>query len=406
MKVLLSAYACEPNKGSEAEVGWQRALHMLAFADEVWVLTRSNNQAVIEADPQSRTNGLHFIYYDAPQWALRLKRRRSFFPIYVVLWQWGSYRLAARYHREKRFDSVYHVTFASMQFGSFMGLLGIPFVIGPIAGGERAPLRLRRSMPVGAKVRELVRDLAILFQRFSPLARQSFAAAERIYVTTPDSVRIVAPKWHYKTEVHLAIATRGMAVQNVMRIISPNYRFVFTGRLLHWKGAHFAIRALSEAKRTIPEATLTLMGAGPDEQWLRDVARSCGVENAVEFSGYVPRNELINSLHSYTALVFPSIHDSGGFAVLEALREGLPVVCLDIGGPAIMVNESCGLVVPTANADEPQVITGIANAMIALATMSTTELRILSMGAIARANDLSWDSLTADIVKCPNRLLT
>jgi hypothetical protein len=50
MRVLLSAYACEPNRGSEPEVGWQRALHMVAHADEVWVLTRANNQAVIEAD--------------------------------------------------------------------------------------------------------------------------------------------------------------------------------------------------------------------------------------------------------------------------------------------------------------------------------------------------------------------
>jgi len=86
MRVLLSAYACEPNKGSEPEVGWQRALHMLSIADEVWVLTRSNNRSVIEADPLSHSAGLHFIYYDLSKWALRLKRKFWFLPIYFVLW--------------------------------------------------------------------------------------------------------------------------------------------------------------------------------------------------------------------------------------------------------------------------------------------------------------------------------
>jgi hypothetical protein len=111
---------------------------MLAFADEVWVLTRSNNQAVIEADPLSNSDGLHFIYYDLPNWALKLKRYSCFTRAYFILWQWGAYREAAKRHREKPFDRVYHVTFASMQFGSFMGKLGIPFIVGPIAGGERA----------------------------------------------------------------------------------------------------------------------------------------------------------------------------------------------------------------------------------------------------------------------------
>jgi glycosyltransferase involved in cell wall biosynthesis len=82
---------------------------------------------------------------------------------------------------------------------------------------------------------------------------------------------------------------------------------------------------------------------------------------------------------------------------LEALQAGVPVVCLDLGGPGIIVNESCGFVVSTANADEAQTVAGLAGAMTSLATMATPELEHLSMGAIARANDLSWSALTARI---------
>jgi glycosyltransferase involved in cell wall biosynthesis len=398
MRVLLSAYACEPNKGSEPEVGWQRALHMRALADEVWVLTRSNNRAVIEAEPVSKTRGLQFIYYDLPRWALKLKKKAWFLPVYLILWQWGAYRLAARHHREKRFDQVYHVTLSGIRSGSFMGRLGIPFIIGPIAGGERTPLPLRRSMPMVCWTKELLRDLGIIIQRYSPLTCWALAAAERIYVSTPDSLRLVRHKWHPKTTVQLSIATRSQSILQTKRIPLGIPRFVFFGRLLHWKGVHFAIRALAEARRTIPKATLTLFTGGPDERWLQDVARKIGVVDAVEFAGRVPhRQQLIDSLHNYTALIFPSLHDSGGMVVLEALSEGLPVICLDLGGPGLMINESCGIAVPTFGADEAQVVTGIANAMIALAGMSVSDFGHLSAGATARANELSWAKLTQHI---------
>jgi glycosyltransferase involved in cell wall biosynthesis len=371
---------------------------MLPHADEVWVLTRANNQSVIEADPLSHAPGLHFIYYDLPRWALRLKKQAWFLPVYFILWQWGAYRVAALLHRDKPFDRVYHVTFASMQCGSFMGRLGVPFVIGPIAGGERAPLRLRRGMPFRSQASELLRDVGILLQRYSPLAHLAFAATGRIYVTTADSLRLVPSKWRSKTAVHLAIATRGHAVQNEEWRPSAPPRFAFAGRLLHWKGVHFAIQALAEARNTVPAATLALIGSGPDERWLRDVAKQCGLEDAVEFAGQLPRQQLLGSLQSYTALVFPSLHDSGGFVVLEALQNGVPIVCLDLGGPGVMVNSSCGIVISTAGADEAQVVNGIANAMVSLALMPAAEWQRLSAGAIARANELSWARLTDSIV--------
>lgn len=397
MRVLLSAYACEPNKGSEPEIGWQRALHMTAYADEVWVLTRSNNKAGVEANHLSRTTGLRFIYYDLPPWALRLKKQSWFMLIYFVFWQWGASRLALKHHREKQFDCVYHVTFAGMLAGSFMGRLKIPFIVGPIGGGERTPVRLRRGIPLLAQATELLRDLGILFQRYCPLSCQAFSAAERIYVATPESMRLIQAKWRAKTRVELGVAVQRETAQQIERRPPEIIRFVFAGRLLYWKGAHLAIQALAAVRKSLPAATLTLFGSGPDEHWLREVAKRSGVMDVVEFAGQIPRHELMNSLQNYTAFVFPSLHDSGGFAVLEALQDGIPVICLDLGGPGIIVNSSCGIAVPTAGAGEDETVTNIAKAMISLGTISASEYALLSAGAMARANELSWARLTERI---------
>ena len=48
VKILLSAYACEPNKGSEPEVGWKWATTLSKLGHEVHVITRLNNKENIE----------------------------------------------------------------------------------------------------------------------------------------------------------------------------------------------------------------------------------------------------------------------------------------------------------------------------------------------------------------------
>ena len=106
MRVLLSSYACEPNRGGESEVGWQRTLQMRAFADEVWTLTRANNQSVIEADPASMDPKLHFLYYDLPTWAKRLKKRSWFLHVYFILWQWGAISGSGRSNIKRRHSTA------------------------------------------------------------------------------------------------------------------------------------------------------------------------------------------------------------------------------------------------------------------------------------------------------------
>ena len=87
MKVLMSAYACEPGKGSEPAVGWNWALQA-ARRHEVWVLTRGNNREAIEAElAESPVGNLHFVYHDLPRWASFWKRGGRGLHLYYLLWQ-------------------------------------------------------------------------------------------------------------------------------------------------------------------------------------------------------------------------------------------------------------------------------------------------------------------------------
>jgi glycosyltransferase involved in cell wall biosynthesis len=89
-----------------------------------------------------------------------------------------------------------------------------------------------------------------------------------------------------------------------------------------------------------------VVGTGPFGSTLRGLARKLHIQNKVQFTGQVPWAELSNIYASHDVFIFPSLHDSGGMAVLEAMRSELPVICLDCGGPALSVSDQCGFKIP------------------------------------------------------------
>ena len=143
MRILVSAYACSPGFGSEQGVGWNRALQLARF-HEVWVVTRSKNRAAIEAAlaREPRPN-LHFLYQDLPRWARLWKKKRRGMHLYYYLWQMGAYWAGRRLHREVKLDQVHHVTFVNYWMPSFLALLPVPLVWGPVGGGETCPASFR-----------------------------------------------------------------------------------------------------------------------------------------------------------------------------------------------------------------------------------------------------------------------
>jgi hypothetical protein len=135
LKILISAYACSPHQGSESGIGWQAVTHM-AVHHEVWVLTRANNRGPIEVALQNTPiNGLHFEFLDLPRWARFWKRGQRGVEIYYYLWQIAAYVYARRLHSVVGFDLAHHYTFGRYWSPSFLSLLPIPFIWGPVGGG-------------------------------------------------------------------------------------------------------------------------------------------------------------------------------------------------------------------------------------------------------------------------------
>ena len=396
MKVLLSAYACEPDKGSEPGMGWHWALEIARLGHEVHILTRANNVAAIERGLEELGGMRMQIHgYDLPRWARWWKKGPRGMYLYYLLWQWYAYRRARKLHAALRFDLVHHITFAVYRHPSFMGGLRIPFIFGPIGGGECSPPALLRSAPLRARIFEFLRSVGNRIAAIDPLVQSTFHRAALILCKTPETLAAVPLQSREK-----CILAQDVAADPVWLVQSPSAgsetaRFLFVGRLLHWKGIHLILRALKQVRRNLPDATLTIVGDGGDRVWLHGLARQLGINEAVDWRGQLPQKEVIGIYGCHTAFVFPSLHDSGGTVVMEALSQGLPVVCLDIAGPGAILPENCGFKIAARDRTEEQVISALAEAMGQLACDSGLR-RELAANALAAARRLTWQAVVGN----------
>ena len=169
-------------------------------------------------------------------------------------------------------------------------------------------------------------------------------------------------------------------------------QLLYAGRFLYWKGMHLGMKAIAEVRSRGVDARLTMLGSGPDEGDWRRLAARLGIDHAVQWLARIEHDRMADMFRSHDAVLFPSLHDSGGTVVLEALVHGTPVVCLDLGGPAVSVTESCGRIVATPGRSEAEVARGLADALEELAR-SPSLLDQLSHGAQARAQTFRWPTL-------------
>jgi glycosyltransferase involved in cell wall biosynthesis len=138
-----------------------------------------------------------------------------------------------------------------------------------------------------------------------------------------------------------------------------NFQFVHYGRLVYHKGTFLAIEALKKSDNRV---TLDIIGSGPELEACRRLVSELQLQGRVKFlSWFESHPELLRSLRKYRGMVLPSFEDANGIAVQEALALGLPPICLNWGGPQLLImNEKTGFLVdPTSKAE---IVLGIANA--------------------------------------------
>ena len=392
MNILLSAFAFSPIWGSEPGVGWNWALE-LAKTHQVTVVTHGYFRKHVEqADEALNGSRLEVVYVDvAPVWG-EFHEQLLNSQLYYLRWQWHLLKVARALSLRQKFDLVHHITWGTFRYPSFLGWLGLPFVFGPLGGGEVAPMRLYQGLPAKVLVKEALRNVIVASARFDPILRACLGKCTVILCRTPQTLAALPAASRGRAWVahEIGAPTASPPPPREARAGSTT-RLLFAGRLLGWKGVHLALRAVALSRQRGMDVELTIVGSGPLRSYLVNLGSQLAIGNSIRFVAQVPRDQMLKMYHDADAFLFPSLHDSGGTVVLEALSRGLPVICLDLGGPACFVQPGTGSVISTGQKSTEDIVRMLADAIEDYSHAADAQRIRRVSDAIDHANAMTWE---------------
>jgi len=399
-RILLSAFACEPCYGSDEEVGWRWAKELAQMGYDVTVITRASHKPEIEKRVAltGECQDVTFIYCDLSLLHSILKKINKRNYIYYYFWQWAAYLQAKTLHANNAFDLIHHVTWVSFRQPSFMGKIGAKFYFGPIGGADEVPRGYAKEFSFSQYVIEIARKLINLLIRFDPLMRMTYREASRIYLTSSAHLNRIPSFAKSKSVVTYGIGCESpqeIGQKDVPHLSTRGKKLLFAGRSIGWKGLDIGLKVFAKLRSRDPDVTLTIVGDGPDLNRWKEKAKALGIDRSIEWTGWVQREALSRIYDDHALFFYPSLRDSGGFVVLEALSRGLPVVCFNLAGPGMVVNASCGCAVEALR-DLDETVNNYADAIIATLNRIQQEPE-LSSACQNRANQFTWQALIQNV---------
>lgn len=358
-RILLAAYQCGPGMGSVSQIGWEWYVR-LAARTSVTLVTHVRNRSAIEHAGGAR-HGSEILYIDTEWFAGPLYRLAvRLFPRsphatfllsscdFFVYDRTAERILRERWGRGERWDIVHAVTPVSPVAATRLHRLGAPLVLGPWNGGLGVLPAFKEMMRQDASwvypLRQLGR-LADLWFGTTRHAATIFTATRATLAALPRSCH---PRCAPMLENGVALDVFTPSPWPGMPSVNQPLRLIFVGRFAPFKGIPLLLKALAQVHREFP-VRLTVLGDGPLAHDWRQLADDLGVAEDVDFPGACTVTEVVAQLRQHHVMCLPSVRESGGAVLLEALACARPVIAVAFGGPAEIVDDTVGRAIPATS---------------------------------------------------------
>jgi glycosyltransferase involved in cell wall biosynthesis len=375
--IVLVAYQCGPGLGSVSQIGWEwyaQLPQQQALPMQVTLVTHIRNRAVLEQAgaplPHSDVIYIDTEWFAGPLYRLAKKlfpmsehsvfmiASLDYFLFDFVAWRQLRRRQAAGRH----WDLVHRATPVTLAAPTWLARLGLPLVVGPVNCGLQNPVGFDRILRSDSIWLVKLRLVGRLFDGLIGSTRQAACILTATRASLASVAQRYRPRCHMMLEngVHLDrfVAHDWPAAPGPGRPL----RLLFVGRLVPPKALELLLQALLEVRAAGWEVELDVVGAGPMESTWRALTEQLHLTGVVYFHGALPAAQVAAQLALCHALCLPSVRESGGAVLLEAMASARPVIALAYGGPAEIVNAEVGALL--AFVSPQQVIDDLASTLI------------------------------------------
>ncbi len=356
-------------------------------------------QRVTYVDDARMHSAFRWIQARTPSW---MGANPLYYP-QVLATQWRQRNVVARLVGKLGIDVVHQPTPISPRAPSLLVDLPAPLVIGPMNGAMEYPPGFSFLQPGGVRrVKNFARGLANALPHVVDAKRQAeclIVANQRTENGLPSGVRGRIFKM-VENGVVSEVWARGLAEEVAGSApVDRAFEIIFMGRLERWKGPEWLIEAVARACKQV-NCRLKIVGdlrGGGERRRLAERVSQLQIESRVEFLGWQSQERCAELLGKSDVLVLPSVFDPGATVVLEAMAAGKAVIAAKWGGPADILDASCGILIEPR--DPTSLVADLEQAIVSLANDRD---RCAGMGWAGRAKVLAeytWPAKTERLVE-------
>lgn len=344
MNILYIAYSCDPYQGSEDKIGWCVPAES-AKTNRVYVITKEEHRASINRYlAENKIENIEFHFVDIPAFYKRIFNG-FLYSGRLNIWNRRAFSVAKKICKEKNIEIIHQITPIEFRaIGDYGKIKNVKFVCGPLGGAEPVPGGLKDYIR-GYELVEIMRALINCWCRFWLKMTGKLAHCDYVMFANRETRDYLMKDGRADcmdavvTEIAINIPPRESCAEDSRT--DKKCTFLVAGRMIYRKGHELLLDTLTEIPDKLPYEC-RIVGGGPELEKLQHrCSGDAKLANHVVFTGAIPFREMENEYRKADVLIMPSIRETTGSVLLEAMSRGIPVITVNhFGGSAVLTNES------------------------------------------------------------------
>lgn len=389
LSILINAYACSPEMGSEPGMGWNWCVN-LAKHCELHIITegefRDNIEAALPNLPQR--NNMHFYYNPVSEKIRKMCWNQGDWRFYKYYreWQWKTYLIAKKIIQKHHIDVIHQLNMIGFREPGYLWKIkNIPFIWGPIDAKESFPTTFLKDASFKTKLFISLKN-AITKYQLKYAKRVHLAARQATYVISASSNSQQAIRKYFHIESPLLNET-GCYIQDhpiIDKSKKEDFDILWVGKLDFRKQLNIALCSIARAQNR--HFKLHIVGGG-NNSFYQKLAKKLGIEKQCMWYGSISHKQVQKFMQKSDIFFFTSIAEGTPHVVLEAIGNNLPVLCFNTCGQGDCVNENIGIKIELSNPEQSiQEFSSILNDL----EKKRYSLQMMSEKCKQRQIELSW----------------
>ena len=404
LNILINAYACSPNWGSEPGMAWNWITNIAKHC-KCFVITEGEWRNEIEEALKTHPlrDNITFYYNPVPQKVRDMCWNQGDWRFYYYYrkWQKSTLKIAEQICKEHNIDITHQLNMIGFREpGLLWKIKGVKHVWGPIGSMGEIPLQFIQDLPMKVRLKQALKNFITRYQiKHSPVksAIKNCDALIAALDVTRDRI-----KKNYGIEVPV-IGETGLKPNDGYKhsdCIDRPIELLWVGRFIPTKKLSIALEALAKVSNP-KDFHLHIVGSGTDEEvkQYKNLATELGINSICTWYGKIPNEEVQRMMREKDLFFFTSVFEGGPHVILESITNNIPILCFDTCGQGVVVDESIGFKIPLTNHKEG--VDGFAQKLDYI-NGHREILPQLSANCTNKQQELSWESKVNKMIEIYN----